>query len=220
LRRKGVEQQIEENIMTFRATALGGAALAAILALALPASAQRSPYDTNPTPAERAQTNALNTGAANDARNGADENESTNAANQADYDRARADYENRLDNYDAQRAAYNRDRARYLNDRAGYGHRWTVFYGYSRFRDVSSFSQSRLMGLQVSTRGGSFIGRVRDVDTNSYGRVIRVAVSTSRDRVAWIDADDLRYDPSTGMIMTVLSRGQIDDMARMRYPRF
>lgn len=206
--------------MNFRATALTGAALAAILTIGAPASAQRSPYDTNPTPAERAQTNALNTGAADDARNGADEIESTNAANQADYDRARADYENRMDNYDAQRAAYNRDRSRYLNDRATYAHRWDVFYGYNRFRDVSGFSERRLMGLQVSTRGGTFIGRVRDVDTNASGRVIRVAVSTSRDRVAWIDADDLRYDPSTGQVMTVLSRGQINDMARMRYPRF
>ncbi|MBL6613181.1 MAG: hypothetical protein ISP45_04170 [Reyranella sp.] len=206
--------------MTLRTTALGGAALAGLLILAAAASAQRSPYDTNPTPAERAQTDALNSAAANDARNSADEIDNTNTANQADYDRARADYENRMDNYDAERAAYNRDRARYLYDRSYYGRRWDVFYGYNRFRDVSSFSQSRLMGLQVSTRGGTFIGRVRDVDTNSYGRVTRVAVSTSRDRVAWIDADDLRYDPSTGMVMTVLSRGQINDMARMRYPRF
>jgi len=206
--------------MTFRATALTGAALAAILMIGAPASAQRSPYDTNPTPAERAQTNALNSAAANNARDDADTNDSVNATNQADYDRARADYENRMDNYDAQRAAYNRDRARYLNDRAGYAHRWDAFYGYSRFQDVSRLSETRLMGLQVSTRGGTFIGRVRDVDTNSYGRVIRVAVSTNRDRVAWIDADDLRYDPSTRMVMTDLSRGQIDNMARMRYPRF
>jgi sporulation protein YlmC with PRC-barrel domain len=206
--------------MNFRATALTGAALAAILMIGAPASAQRSPYDTNPTPAERAQTNALNTDAASNARGNADANANTNAANQADYDRARADYDNKMDNYDAQRAAYNRDRSRYLNDRAGYAHRWDAFYGYSRFQDVSRLSETRLMGLQVSTRGGNFIGRVRDVDTNSYGRVTRVAVSTSRDRTAWIDADDLRYDPSTRMVMTDLSQGQINDMARMRYPRF
>jgi hypothetical protein len=206
--------------MTIRATALAGAALAALLTLALPASAQRSPYDTNPTPAERAQTNALNSDAANNARNDADETESTNATNQADYDRARADYQNQMDNYDGQRAAYQRDHDRYLSDRSANAHRWDAFYGYSRFRDVSGLSERRLMGLQVSTRGGTVVGRVRDVDTNASGRVVRVAVSAGSDRVAWLDADDLRYDPSTGAILTDLSRGQIDGMARMRYPRF
>jgi len=190
--------------MTFRATALTGAALAAILMVGAPASAQRSPYTTNPTPEERAQTNQLNTG----------------AANQADYNAARDDYNAKLNAYDAQRAAYDRDRSRYLRDRFGYARRWRVFYGYTRFQDLSRFSESRLIGLQVSTRGGGFVGRVRDVDTNSYGRVIRIAVATSRDRVAWVDADDLRYDPAARIIMTDLSRGQIDDMARMRYPRF
>jgi len=206
--------------MTIRATVLTGAALAALLMIGGAASAQRSPYSTNPTPAERAQTDQLNSNAADSARGDADAIDNTNAANRADYDRARQDYENRLDAYDAQRAAYSRDRARYLDDRSAYARRWTVFYGYTRFRDISGFSEPRLMGLQVSTRGGGFVGRVRDVDTNSYGRVIRVAVSIGRDRVAWIDADDLRYDPATGMVMTDLSRGQIDDMARMHYPRF
>jgi len=206
--------------MTFLATALTGAALAAILMIGAPASAQRSPYSTNPTPAERAQTDQLNSGAANQARADADDVDNTNAANQADYNAARDDYNAKLNAYDAQRAAYDRDRSRYLRDRSGYARRWDVFYGYTRFQDLSRFSESRLIGLQVSTRGGGFVGRVRDVDTNSYGRVIRVAVSTSRDRVAWVDADDLRYDPAARIIMTDLSRGQIDDMARMRYPRF
>ena len=206
--------------MTFRATALTGAALAAILMIGAPASAQRSPYTTNPTPAERAQTDQLNAGAANQARADADDVDNTNAVNQADYNAARDDYNAKLNAYDAQRAAYDRDRSRYLRDRFGYARRWQVFYGYTRFQDLSRFSESRLIGLQVSTRGGGFVGRVRDVDTNAYGRVIRVAVSTNRDRVAWIDADDLRYDPAARIIMTDLSRGQIDGMARMRYPRF
>jgi hypothetical protein len=214
---------LEENTMTLRATALAGAALAGLMIFAAPASAQRTPYDTNPTPSERAQTNSLNTGAADNARRDADDADDTNDANadnNADYNAARADYDAKMDNYDAQRAAYQRDRARYLHDRAGYAHRWDAFYGYSRFQDVSTLSQTRLVGLQVSTRGGNLVGRIRDVDTNSYGRVVRVAVSTGRDRTAWVDADDLRYDPSTRQVMTDLTRGQLDDMARMHYPRF
>src|SRR5262249_17834179 len=97
---------------------------------------------------------------------------------------------------------------------------WAAFYGYTRFHDVDRMGSGELLGLPVSLRGGSRIGRVRDVNTDGYGRVTRVSVSLGFGRIAWIDADDLRFDPATRVVMTDLSRGQIDDMARMRNPRF
>jgi hypothetical protein len=205
--------------MNIRATTLGGAALAGILMLAGPAFAQSNYYNTNPTPAERAQTDQLNRNAADQAQSDVDSNASSNAdyqAKQNDYERNRADY-------DAQRAAYDRARERYEADRYvryGYGHRWNVFYGYTRFHDIDRMGSGELLGLRVSSRGDSLVGRIRDVDTNGYGRVTRVLVSVGYRRVAWIDADDLRFDPVTRVVMTDLSRDQIDDMARMRYPRF
>jgi hypothetical protein len=206
--------------MNFRATTLGGAALAGVLLLAGPALAQSNYYNTNPTPEERAQTNQLNSNAADQAQRDADSNASANAdfqAKQNAYDRDRADY-------DAKRAAYDRARERYEADRyvryGYYGHRWDAFYGYTRFHDVDRMRSGELLGLRVSTRGGGQVGRIRDVDTNGYGRVTRVLVSVGYDRTAWIDADDLRFDPVTRVVMTNLSRDQIDDMARMRYPRF
>src|SRR5262249_50922339 len=153
-----------------------GAALAGVLMLAGPALAPSSYYNTNPTPAERAQTNQLNNDAANRAQGDADSDDAANQdhrAQQNAYDRNRA-------HYDAQRAAYDRERARYEANRYGYrygyGHRWDVFYGYTRFHDLDGLRSGDLLGLPVSTRGGNRVGRIRDVDTGRYGRVVRVSV--------------------------------------------
>jgi hypothetical protein len=183
------------------------------------ALAQSNYYNTNPTPEERAQTNQLNTNAANQAQSDADSNAAANSAYRAQqnaYDRNRADY-------DAQRSAYDRERQRYEADRYvryGYAHRWDAFYGYTRFHDLDGMRSGELLGLPVSSRGGIRVGRVRDIDLDRNGRVSRVSVSVGYGRTAWIDAADLRFDPVTRVVMTDLSRGQIDDMARMRYPRF
>ncbi|MEJ1968296.1 MAG: PRC-barrel domain-containing protein [Rhizomicrobium sp.] len=202
--------------MKLRATALCGAALAGTLMLAGPALAQRSYYDTNPTPAERAQTDQLNSDASDRARSESDDDAAATDANTA----AQSDYNQRLNDYDAQRATYDRDRARYHAEHADYAHRWDAFYGHDRFRDVGTVPERDLMGLSVSSRGGSSIGRIRDVDFDARGGITRVAVSTGGDNVAWIDADDVRYDPQTRTVMSDLSRDQVGDMAHMRYPRF
>src|SRR5215469_15936735 len=202
--------------MNFRATTLGGAALAGILMLAGPALAQSNYYNTNPTPAERAQTDRLNGNAADQAQRDVDSNASANSEYQAQqnaYDRDRADY-------DAKRDAYDRARERYEAERyvRGYGHRWDAFYGYTRFHDVDRMHSGELLGLPVSTRGGDRIGRIRDVSVNGDGRITRVSVSVGYGRSAWIDADDLRFDPAAHVVRTDLSRGQVDGMAHMRYP--
>jgi hypothetical protein len=187
--------------------------------LAGPALAQSNYYNTNPTPAERAQTDHLNGAAASQAQQDVDSNNSANQAyrdQQNAYDRDRADY-------DAKRAAYDRARERYEADRYvryGYGHRWDAFYGYTRFHDIDRMRSGELLGLPVNTRGDNRVGRIHDVDVNADGFVRRVAVSVGNDRIAWIDAGDLRFDPARHVVMTDLSRGQVDDMAHMRYPRF
>jgi hypothetical protein len=38
--------------------------------------------------------------------------------------------------------------------------------------------------------------------------------------MAWIDTDDLRFDPRTRVVYTVLSRDDVNGMAHMRNPRF
>jgi hypothetical protein len=185
----------------------------AVLMLATaPAFAQVSPYDTNPTPNERTQTNQLNQNADEDAQAPV-----APSTSDADYAAKKADYDRKMQEYNARHDAYEHERDRYRADRADYVHRWDAFYGYRDFRDVDTMSGSGLIGLRVSARGGDGIGRIRNVDRNPEGRVIRVAVSTGGGTIAWIDADDLRFDPVNREVMTDLSRREVDSMA---HPRF
>jgi hypothetical protein len=197
---------------------LGTTAVAAALLLSAPAFAQQSYYDTNPTPAEKAQTNQLN----DDAKTNADtdDQDATPPQNQRDYDASKAQYDRKMQDYDAQRSQYDNDRARYHDERADYAHNWAVFYGYRDFRVLDEMRGGELEGLRVSAHDGVNIGRIRDVDTAPDGRVVRVAIRLDAGGTAWVDADDLRFSPSTRHVLTDLSRSQIDDMSRMHNPRY
>ncbi|MEI9991824.1 MAG: PRC-barrel domain-containing protein [Rhizomicrobium sp.] len=174
----------------------------------------QSIYDTNPTPQERAQTDQLNTNAAADARTPP----APPAADAADYAAKKADYDRKMRAYDAQRATYDHERSRYRADRADYVHRWDAFYGYRGFRNVDYMRGDELLGVRVNARGGARIGRVRDVDTDRDGRIVRVAVSSGGGAVAWIDAEDIRFDPANRLVLTDLSRTEVDGLAHV--PRF
>ena len=186
------------------------------------AAAPSDPYNTNPTPQERAQTDQLNNAAANRAHGDADADAAARANHDADVDTFNRDN----DRANADRARYESDRARYERDRDGYearngndARRWNAFYGYNRFRDVTDMSSNELMGLKVSTQSGSRIGTIRDVDTN-HGRITRVAISVGGGSRAWVDTDDLRFDPRTRVVFTTLSRDDVNGMAHMHNPRF
>ena len=199
--------------MKFRSLML---ATAGALLLVSPAMAQQDRYNTNPTPAEQAATDRLNADAAARAQGNAD----ADAANRDNYNANRAQFERDSNAANADRARYERDRARYDADRSGNGHRWDAFYGHDRFRDMLNVPARDLMGLDVNTRTGNRIGRIRDVDSSDHGRITRVRVEIGRHRSAWIDAVDLRFDPNQRTVLTDLTRDQVDGMANMHYPRF
>ena len=187
------------------------------LFLAAPAFADpANPYNTNPTPQERAQTDQLNGNAANQAHSDADADAAARARHDADVNRFNGD-SNRAD---ADRARYERDRARYNADNGDRGRRWSVFFGADRFRDLSAMPSRDLIGLRVSTRGGSRIGTIRDVDTDGRGRITRVSIRIGGGNAAWVDADDLRFDPRSRGVFTTLSRDDVNGMAHMHNPRF
>ncbi len=94
--------------MNVRKITLGSAALAAMMLCALPASAM-SRYSHDSTPAERAQTEALNSDAADRARGDAN----SDAATRDRYNADRAIYDRRMHDNALQRAAYDSDMARY-----------------------------------------------------------------------------------------------------------
>jgi hypothetical protein len=203
--------------MNFRTLSLGSAALAGLMLAGAPAFAQDG-YSHDSTPAERVQTNDLNTNAANRAHS----DTATNTTAKDDYDAARAAYERSLNNYDARRAAYDNDRARYDAERHDYDRdrmqRWSAFQDRDRYRDVLSFHSADLIGKMVSTRDGLRIGRIRDVNFSSSGQVDRIAVEVRNHRVAWVYADDVRYDPRMRVMLIDLSSDQVDMLARMRQP--
>jgi sporulation protein YlmC with PRC-barrel domain len=203
--------------MKIRTLSLGSVAVIGLLLAGFPALAQGS-YPHDSTPAERVQTNDLNTDAANRAHG----NAAANAAAQSDYDAARAAYELSLNNYDARKATYDNDRARYEALRHDYdtnrAQRWNNFRYHDRYNDIASFHSTDLIGKMVSTRSGERIGRIRDVNYTADGRVNRIAIAVSYNRVAWLYADDVRYDPRSRVILIDLSRDQVDRLSRMRQP--
>ncbi len=104
------------------------------------------------------------------------------------------------------------------NDRHGYIHRWDAYYGHDRFRDVAAMSSDDLIDVSVITASGDHIGRIRDVQHDSDG--IHIAVDAGHRNVAWIDSDDLRFDPRDRVVVTDLSADQIRDMTQLHHPRF
>lgn len=202
--------------MTIRTRLLCGAAAAFLSFAGVPAFADETNYNQNPTPAERAATNDLNKDASDRAR--ADSNVSVAA--QGDYDAARAAYERSLSDYRDRQSNYDNDRARYDAERGNYDRerslRWSAFRDNGRYHDVFSLRSTELVGLSVRTRGGERIGRIRDVDYAADGRVRRIAIEVGGRRSAWVYADDVRYDPRNRVILIDLSSDQVDRLARMR----
>ncbi len=103
----------------------------------------------------------------------------------------------------AERAAY----------RADHPHRWYVLYGYDDRRTLANMSGEDLMDLRVRTQRGDAIGAASFASTPITGTINRVRVSTGEGTAAWIDADDLRFDPANRVVVTDLSRGEVDIMA-------
>jgi sporulation protein YlmC with PRC-barrel domain len=203
--------------MILRTISLGSAAAACLLLAAAPSLAQGD-YSHDSTPAERAQTEALNNGAANDARS----NTNVSTAAQDDYDAARAAYEINLNNYDIRKAAYDNDRARYEDQRHDYDRdrmrRWSTFPDRDRYHDIMSLHTADLVGMTVSTQGGMRIGRITNVGLTADGRIDRIAIAVRNDRIAWLYADDVRYDPQSRAILIDLSEEQVDRLAQMHQP--
>lgn len=179
---------------------------------------------THSTPAERAQTRALNRGIAqsNDAADAqaaqADaqyqqqqqEYAAKNAryqdamrrnqAQQRDYSARREAYENLRDRYAAERAAYHRHEWPRYRD-----HRWAVLD-----RD------SELMGERVQLISGARVGTVMDVARAPGGRVQGLLVRLDGGKRVWIDSADVRYNRTDGVLMTNLDRHDLWEMADER----
>lgn len=206
-------------------------ATAAVLALAVAAPAFARELGPNgpqeSTPAEKAQTEQLNTqqqngsyvdpavanGAATSAQPvpaegvaaAAGQTSSTDAqyqAQQQDYRDQRSQYAMDVDAYEHQRAAYEWQRR--------HPETWW-HYRYSRARYIDTYVLDRpmLIDLAVTDRSGYLLGHVEEVTRSPSGHILRLRIRLAPARVAWIEGSALRYFPDDRLLMVDLSPREI-----------
>jgi hypothetical protein len=200
--------------------ATSGLALCAFL-LAAPAVGQNrvdanGMPTTDSTPAEKAETAAINNqvsanNAAADAQSAASNAQyqnqlQQNQAAQQSYQNAKADYENQIANYDAVRERYARERAAYRRGA------WPDRYAsYVIVRDADN-----LVGQRIQLITGARVGTVVDADLAANGNVAALLVRLDSRKLVWVDAGDIRYSRADGVVMTNLDRADLNHMADQR----
>jgi hypothetical protein len=180
---------------------------------------------THSTPAEKAQTAAINNDvAANNAAADAQANAQANA-NDAQYqqqkqayDAQKQQYQQQLDQNAAQQqryqnrtAMYQALRERYAAERAAY-HRGIWPERYSHWVLVHEDP----VGERVELISGARVGTVIDAAHGPGGNVDALLVRLDDDKVVWIDSGDIRYNRADGIVMTNLDRGDLHHMADER----
>ncbi|MBP9903436.1 MAG: PRC-barrel domain-containing protein [Verrucomicrobia bacterium] len=206
--------------------AASGLALSAFL-IAAPANGQgrvdaQGRPTTDSTPAEKAETAALNNqisaaNAAADAQANANNARyqqqqqnyqnrlQKNQAAQQSYQNAKQNYENEIANYDAIRERYARERAAYVRGV------WP-----DRYARLVIVDADPLIGERVQLITGARVGTVVDADVNAAGRVAALLVRLDTGKLVWIDSGDVRYHRADGVVMTNLDRRDLIHMADQR----
>ena len=180
---------------------------------------------THSTPAEKAQTAAINNDvAASNAAAGAtaDAQASSNNAQyqqqQQAYESQKQQYQQQLDqnasqqqHYQNRTARYQALRERYAAERAAY-HRGLWPERYSHWVLVHEDP----VGERVELINGARVGTVIDAAHAPNGDVAALLVRLDDDKVVWIDSADIRYNRADGIVMTNLDRGDLRHMADER----
>jgi hypothetical protein len=198
--------------MRVRNLALGSAAALALVAIAGASLAQDMSTTTNSTPQERAQTDTLNT--QQNVNDGTTEDGQPGTAADAQYNAQMQQYRDQRAQYEDQKAQYQDRMERYAYDRSHPRDWWNVRYEHATLDGLYSLPRHDLIGKEVDERDGMRLGRIRDVEHASDGRVERVDVALNYERATWIDATDLRYDPDSRVVFTNVSADQIYDRSR------
>ena len=168
------------------------------------------------TPAEKAETAAINNQVA--ASNAAADAQAD--TNNADYQAQQQQYQNQLQQNQAQQqqyqdraAAYETLRARYAAERAAY-HRGIWPDRYAKWMIVER--DANLIGERVELISGSRVGTVIDTAHAANGNVSALLVRLDNDKIVWIDAPDVRYNRTDGVVMTNLQASDLHRMADER----
>lgn len=182
--------------------------------------ASRMPADHS-TPAERAQTRALNnqvqqSNAAADAK--AAEDNARYQQERAHYAEQNARYQDAMQrhamqerNYHERRQAYEALRARYAAERAAYRrHEWP------RHDWVVLGRDSHPVGERVQLIDGDRVGTVSEEIRDPAGRIEALEIRLDSGERVWIDNSDIRYNRADGVLMTNLDRRDLHAMAAER----
>jgi hypothetical protein len=175
---------------------------------------------THSTPAEQAETAKINN------QNGVtttapDAAASTQAdANNAQYQAQQQQYQSQLQQnqaaqqeYQDRTAAYQSLRGRYAAERAAY-HRGIWPDRYEKWVVVER--DPHMIGERVELLSGSRVGTVIDTAHASNGHVDALLVRLDNDKIVWIDASDIRYNRTDGIVMTDLESSDLHHMADER----
>jgi hypothetical protein len=186
--------------------------LAPCFALVLSGAAFSQPS----TPAEQSQTQQANQSITDANTAAVAQSDQANAdyqAQQQQYQEQLRQYKANRQNYEERASRYYAARDRYLSSHARY-HR----YGWpSRYEHNLVVYRSELLGARVQTYNGRTVGRVEELAlANGHVDAVRVALDYDRGD-AWIESDDLRFDPDRRVVVTNLSRHDLYEMTRETY---
>ena len=184
----------------------------AALGIASPAVSQiRTPYNSYPaTPAERAETAALNRQAGED---------SWGSDGYAGQSRYPDDYARRQQQYHRQVREYWRAERRYQDElrlrheaRRERRHPSAAARLFMREHEVDA----GIVGQQIQVLSGDYAGKVVGVDRDATHDIQGLYVRLEDDKVVWIDVGDVRYDSPYGVIYTDLNRAALSHRADER----
>lgn len=179
------------------------------------------------TPAEKAQTDQLNTqqqngsyvdpavanGAATAAQpvpaEGVAAAASQTSSTDAQYQAQQQQYQDQKTQYAMDVNAYEHQRAAYEWQRRHPETWWRTRYVRARYIDTYVLDQPAVINLAVTDRSGYLLGHVEEVVRTPSGHITRLRIRLAPARVAWIEGSALRYFPDDGLLMVDLSPREI-----------
>ena len=139
----------------------------------------------------------------------------------APYEEQQQQYQDQVQRYGQEQQNYRNERERYAQnvrayDLAQYAWSYPAPYAY-HYGDQYGLQPLYLMAepsqqlsqLPIEGPGGSWVGRVRNVQIAPDGRPWRVEVALNRRVSVWVQPGDLRFDPDQHVLYTDLTRGQL-----------
>ncbi|HEY1961337.1 MAG TPA: hypothetical protein VGG69_02875 [Rhizomicrobium sp.] len=143
---------------------------------------------------------------------------------QQQYDDKQQQYQAQQQRYQQQREQYRAARGQYLRDIRRYDlarYEWTDYprvyvyrYEAPQLRRLYLIADPthQLARVPIEGPSGRFIGKVRNVETASDGRPLRIEVALNRAVSVWAPPDRFRYDPEQRVLFTDLTRDDLWDM--------